>query len=207
MKLLISILILTATLAQAANTFERCWLSPIDDLATVTFTEKNIRPLHPMGENELLRARTIQRPTEITGTYVDEMDGTTNNIYMAIPDKYLLWDGTALVGMTTEQRATRDAYDAQAIIDAEIARQAAKSIELKMAENNFLITVIGVNSALGIEIIATDGFAEIQAKIDASTNATIDKLESSMQLNNAWDFALFYGAEWGDVEFHSEVAP
>ncbi len=118
MKLIATaVLILTATITQAANTFERCWLSPIDELDTVTFSRSNIRPLHPVGTGEVLRARSIQRPTEITGTYVDEIDGTTNNIYTAIADKYLLWNGTALVGMTQEQRETRDAYDiAQATV-------------------------------------------------------------------------------------------
>jgi len=73
MKTITAILILL-TISASAATFERCHTSTVvSNLTTVVFSRAGIRPLAPYDSNEVLRARDIQRPTEITGSYVDEI--------------------------------------------------------------------------------------------------------------------------------------
>ena len=108
-----------------------------------------------------------------------------------------------MVDMTEAESAIMDAAEAQAVADAEAARQAAKSQELKDAENAFLIAVQTVNAAYNLDIQPTDGFQDVMAKLKASTTGErLDRLEAGVELRTLWDVVLYHGGRWGDVVFH-----
>jgi len=99
--------------------------------------EHDIRPLDAALPGELLRAREIVLPQEQTGTYADPETGEELPLMTSVPIKYCKWSGVMLEAMTQEERATRDAYDADQAAIAEAERQAAKPAKLKSAENKF----------------------------------------------------------------------
>jgi hypothetical protein len=96
---------------------------------------------------------------------------------------------------TPEETAIREAQQEQERINN-------KSPELKAAENDFLSLVGYANQMYNIGIVTTDGFKEIQEKIDSSMMERVDKLDIGLKLRNLWDVVLFHGGSWGDVQFH-----
>jgi len=96
---------------------------------------------------------------------------------------------------TTEEKAIREAQEEQERINN-------KSTELKSAENDFLSLVGYANGLYQLGIVPTDGFKEIQEKIDGSALEKVDKLDIGLKLRNLWDVVLFHGGRWGDVQFH-----
>lgn len=125
-----------------SNTFEFCFLDAlIGNLQTVRFDRYDARPLDPMPDGAVLKARDIAKPAEA---------------------KYCKWNGTQLEAMTEEERTARDAYDAAQAEASEAARQAAKPDALKGAENNFYLLC---NAVFGDFQKRT--FAELNAAIEA----------------------------------------
>ena len=112
-----------------------------------------------------------------------------------------------MVDMTEAEAAIMDAAEAQAAADAEAARQAAKSQELKDAENAFLTEVATVNALHGFNILPTDSYQEGMAKIDGSALEDGAKARIGLRLKTLWDVVLYHGGRWGDVVFHETEEP
>ena len=109
---------------------------------------------------------------------------------------------------TPERIATEEAAAAQAAQDAEAARIAAKSQDLKAAENRFLLALMGFNAQFPAHAVTlADGFLQITAKIEASGMDKLDQLELGLKLRTLWDVVLFHGGRFGDVQWHEGVAP
>ena len=107
---------------------------------------------------------------------------------------------------TQEQIDTRAEAQAQAAVEAEAARIAGKSVELKRAENAFLTALYGYNAAYSLGLTADDSFqSAIQKLKDSTTGERIDRIEAGLVLRTLWDVVLFHGGRWGDTQFHQEV--
>jgi len=96
---------------------------------------------------------------------------------------------------TPEEKGIREAQEEQDRINN-------KLLALKEAENDFLSLVGYANQIYNLGIVITDGFKEIQEKIDGSSLEKVDKVDLGLKLRNLWDIVLFHGGRWGDVQSH-----
>jgi hypothetical protein len=156
----------------------------------------------------------ISRPDRI-GQTINPTDGqlATHGIRaVAAPDnvdeRFWVWDGDGFSALPQAEIDAILAADAQAAVDAEQARIAAKPDLLKQAENGFIGAVMAYNAAYPATAIALDdGFLQISSKIESADMTEIEKLKLGMTLRTLWDLVLFHGGRFGDIQFHPEVEP
>lgn len=119
-------------------------------------------------------------------------------------------DDLNAAGWRVATQAEINAYEnarAQAAIEAEAAKIAGKDEALKKAENKFLLILSAFNSDNPEHAITqSDGYEQIEEKIEATGLNDIQKLRISAKLRNAWDVVIFHGGRFGDVQYHPEVA-
>ena len=156
----------------------------------------------------LLSATANAMPIIKDGAWLDTLPKT-----LARGDGFALLDpqeqdfiAAGWVQATQEEIDARAEEQAQAAVEAEAARIAGKSIELKQAENAFLTALYGYNAAYALGLTADDSFQSAMQKLkDSTTGERIDHIEAGLVLRTLWDVVLFHGGRWGDTQFHQEV--
>ena len=155
-----------------------------------------------------LAATAHAMPLIKDGVWMDQLSKT-----LARGDGFALLDpqesdfiAAGWVQATQAEIDARAEAQAQAAVDAEAARIAGKSIELKQAENAFLTALYGYNAAYNLGLTADDSFQSAMQKLkDSATGERIDHIEAGLVLRTLWDVVLFHGGRWGDTQFHQEV--
>lgn len=118
-----------------------------------------------------------------------------------------IMDGLTVREMTEQEKADRDAFYEAEEINKELIRQNAKPMDLKIAENNFILICDAVREALGqdptrttldtptfmsmVEQIKVVNF-EVASELSLKSLASIHEVE-------------IRGGRWSDTIWHSEV--
>ena len=182
-----------------SRTFEFAKLGEvIDGIQTVAFWRQDARPNDPKPEGALMKERTITRPQEQTGSYVDPETGETMPEYSVVPDKYLKWQDSHLTPMLTQERESIDAAEDAAYVET--------NRELWEFHNAFLSlcdTLTGSTSHAKLD----DAQAEAALLALAAIDQTLAAAMSDKLILARMKGIQHYGADWfDDVEWHPEVA-
>lgn len=121
--------------------------------------------------------------------------------------KYTKWQSREAVEMTVEEKAIKDAEDAEAIAEAEADRQAGKPAALKVAENYFIMVCDAVRGALGQPAthtkLATFDYQAMLEQIGAVDK--VGALEFAAKAQAMMHEIEVQGGSWNDTIWHQEV--
>jgi hypothetical protein len=108
----------------------------------------------------------------------------------------------AIVDMTPEECAIMDAKEASEAAAAEVARQAAKSAELKAAENRFfaLCAAVGLSGKPGFDALNAAILALKESDPDTARDAAIELLAIDAECKREGGLSW-----WDDAAYHAEI--
>lgn len=189
-----------ATIAKGNTPFSEDAVYPVQG------SLKNIPSYYLIIDNGVVREKTAEEKTAY-----DTIKARTDSVNALIADPNSGWtedDRAELMAMDDEAFAqvVEDAQDAD-----EAARQAAKSIELKTAENNFLNICDGLSGGTNHVRL---GFAELEVYInaiqqwDARTDTTVKLLAVNSELQRTSEVEQNVSSGllwWDDCVWHPEI--
>ena len=158
-------------------------------------------------EYELACAQIAKGKTPLPEGTVYPVQGNLKKI----PSKYLIIDNGVLREKTTEEKAVYDAAKIAADDAKQTARQLAKTLELKTAENNFLDlcdALTGESDHAKLGFPALEVLINAIAQWDTRTDMTVKLLVLNTQAQR------YFGADpnavgnfwWDDCIWHPEIA-